>query len=89
MNVYFVISSDERVVEKITDDYPQTKYKLFDNVWAISDELGNAVDVSERLGIGEGYGGHTGVVLRLDNYYGHFNGALWQKVNAWRAASNG
>ena len=55
MNVYCIISSDERVLQKIAADYSQSRYKLFDNVWAIAEKLGDSVDVSERLGIGEAY----------------------------------
>ena len=42
-----------------------------------------SADVCKALGIGSG---KTGVVIRIDEYFGHYDTALWQKLEAWRAA---
>ena len=89
MNVFCVFTSDETVHKAIAREYSNYHHKLFDDVWAIADKEADSVDVSQRLGIGENSGGGVGVIVRLDNYYGHFNGALWQKVNTWKSTPNG
>ena len=89
MNIFCVISSDEQVHEKIASEYADKHHRLIDNVWAVADKHSDSIDVCKRLGIGETFGSRSGVVVKWENYYGHFNGVLWQQVSTWRNSTNG
>ena len=52
-----------------------------DQLWAVGTDENTCVDVSKRVGIGAGV---SGVVIRIGEYYGHYDTALWQKLAAWR-----
>ena len=77
MNVFCIISSDDQVKDRVDEFYPDRKYRILDDVRVIADESINSAEVCEKLSIGESFNAGTAVVIRLDNYYGHFNGALW------------
>ena len=56
-------------------------YELEENrLWAVAAEARTCAEVSALAGIGEGT---SGVVTRIGEYYGHYDTALWQKLDAW------
>ena len=52
-----------------------------DRLWAVATKENTCADVSNLVGIGAS---KPGVVIRLGEYYGHYDTALWQKLVAWR-----
>ena len=64
---------------KVESLYPH-HYELAEGLWAIGSVDISSADVCERLGIGPNA---WGMVSRLGEYYGHHDGALWQKLEAW------
>ena len=60
-------------------------YSLGEDWWAIGTEDATTSDVCNKLGIDDGPG-RTMIVVQLRDYYGRYNVALWQKIEAWREA---
>ena len=57
-------------------------YELGENrLWAVATDANTCADVSTLVGIGAGT---PGVVIRIGEYYGRYDTALWQKLAAWR-----
>ena len=52
-------------------------------LWAVGTEASTCADVCKLAGIGDGT---PGVVVRIGEYYGHYDTALWQKLTAWKGA---
>ena len=77
MNCYLVyLSGGSASLEKFPHHYELEK----DRLWAIASDANTCADVSNLVGIG---GGAPGVVVRIGEYYGHYDTALWQKLAAW------
>ena len=68
--------------QKVAEQFPRHYQLAEDSLWAVAGDESTCADVCERLGIGSG---EPGVVSRMDEYYGHYDRALWQKLNAWSA----
>ena len=67
---------------KVEAAFPR-HYRLAENsLWAVASSESTCADVCEQLGIGPG---EPGVVSRMDEYYGHYDRALWEKLSAWSA----
>lgn len=66
----------------LAERFPNHYEVVSDTVWVVAGERDTCADVCELLGIGPG-GGKTGVVVRMDDYYGFFDRALWEKANEW------
>ena len=78
MNNYLVFMPGGE--DKVETEFPRRYPLAAGSLWAVgSDEL-TCADVCARLGIGSG---ESGVVYRIDDYYGHYDRALWQKLAAW------
>ena len=80
MNRYFVVSNtlEDSRVQEIAHDC----YKLRDGVWAIASTQSTCYDVVRQLGMTDSKE-NDGVVLRVGEFYGLFNPALWDKLAAW------
>ena len=68
----------------VPDTFPQ-HFSLGGDWWAIGTTDATASDVCDRLGIDVGPGRNM-IVVPLQNYYGRFDVAFWQKIEAWRDA---
>ncbi len=78
MRTYLVfMPADEGRVEK---EFSDANFKMGDGLWAIGTEILTAADVCERLGMNED---SEIVVVPIRDYYGRFDRALWQKLEAW------
>ncbi len=55
-------------------------HELGPGLCAVGSELLTCSDVHEHLGLGTG---RAGVVVKITEFYGHFDGALWQRLGAW------
>lgn len=64
--------------------FPQHFPLAEDSLWAVAADENTCVDVCERLGI-TSIGGGPGVVSKIEDYYGFYDRALWEKLNAWKA----
>ena len=69
------------VIEKFPDNYEL----LQGHVWVVAAPQSTCAEVCEVLGIGPG--GKRAVVTKMDDYYGFYDRALWEKANAWGAQS--
>ena len=78
MNGYLVFmpGSEDKVEAEFPCHYPPAAGSL----WAVGSDEPTCADVCAKLGIGSG---EPGVVYRIDDYYGHHDRALWQKLAAW------
>ena len=85
MNRFVVYLPDgEGVLER---HFPNN-HVLNDDLWAIAASEFTCAEISEKLGIQTPSGGdRTGVVFRIEDYYGFFDRALWEKLNAWQYMS--
>ena len=69
----------------VTKVFPENYELLPGNVWAVGAPQATCAEVCEKLGIGRD--GKRGVVTKMDDYYGFYDRALWEKANAWGAQS--
>ena len=83
MKRYVVVSppSDGFDPELIAAKFPDRYEVLPGSVWVVAGRQGTCVEVCEVLGIGSG--GSSGVVTKMDDYYGFYDRALWEKANEW------
>ena len=78
MNTYLVyVSSDTGVIPR---KFPNSCHKVAEGLWAVGSQDPTPADLMARLGLGQNM---PGVIVKIDSYYGHFDQALWQKLNAW------
>ena len=64
----------------VEEHYPRRYALLDDSLWVIAADEATPADVCQRLGIGPE---RSGVVTGLEVYYGFYDAALWQKIDAW------
>lgn len=67
----------------VSETFPNNYELLPGSVWVVGAPQVTCTDVCEALGIGQG--GKRGVVTKMDDYYGFYDRALWEKANAWAA----
>ncbi len=85
MNCYLIVS-------QITPDEIKSAFsehmQVMPNVWVVAGRQSTCAEVCEVLGIAPPSdhtpSGNTGLVLALGQYYGYFDRALWEKVEAWQ-----
>lgn len=84
MYQYLIVSDNlqDADVKAVTSDM----YSVIKNVWIVSCSLSTCGDLSRALGMEYGTGApiRTGVVVKVSEYHGLFNTALWQKLDEWR-----
>ena len=78
MNSYLVFMPKDD--GKVKRKFPDAHYRIRDDLWAIGSDLPKCVDVCERLGIEDG---QRMVVVPMNDYYGRFDRALWQRLDSW------
>ena len=74
--------------DKIKGIYPNRSYAIVDDiVWAIGAHETTCVDVCETLEIQPSMEGllssASGVVVKVHEYYGAYDPALWQRLSQW------
>ena len=83
MNCYLIIWPPENSSsDPVTETFP-LHHKVLDGVWVVAGEYITCVDVCEALGIVGEESKNSGVVLRVNAYYGQFDRALWERMHAW------
>ncbi len=86
MKLYVVIvPAGEMNSADVAGAFPDNYELLPGNVWAVGGAVATCAEVCEMLGIGRD--GRRGVVTKMDDYYGFYDRALWEKANAWGAQS--
>ncbi len=83
MKRFIVISpTDEDVnASLIAEKFPNKHEVLDDRVWMVASRQTTCAEICEELGIG--VDGKQGVVIKMDNFYGFYDRALWEKANEW------
>ncbi len=85
MHRYVVISSeldDAAMQQAFSDVYPLRE----ENAWVVATAMATSADVSNSLDFHAKEGGKSGIVVKIDQYYGCYDKALWQKLDAWKKA---
>ena len=85
MNCFVVISPGGLSASAVTDAFPDSYSVVEDTAWVIAGSQRTCSEVCETLGVGQE--GPEIVVVKMDDYYGFFDRALWEKVNDWRTRS--
>ena len=85
MNCFIAILPPDSSYElnNVAESFPMHHEVLSDRVWAVAGHQTTCAEVCKELGIGEK--GVPGVVIKMDEYYGFFDRALWDHINNWRA----
>ena len=78
MNRYIVYYSNDD--DKIESEFGSANFEIAPSLWVIGTEIPTSVDVCKRLGIEDGL---SMVVIPVNDYYGLWDRALWQKLDAW------
>ena len=87
MHLFMVVADD--LLDDVKRHYPDTHYVIAPNAYVVADAESLSASVSQTLGItaiddkGQMVGRKRGVVVAIDNYFGIFNAALWQRMSAW------
>lgn len=83
MKRYVVIVPTGEIEQQfVAATFPDNYELLPRTVWVVGGQQATCADVCEVLGIGRG---KCGVVTKMDDYYGLYDRALWEKANAWEA----
>ena len=61
-------------------------YHIQTGSWVVASRMQTCTDVAGVLGMNS-QGGTTGIVVKLGDYYGFYDKALWEKIEAWRLES--
>ena len=80
-----IVPQGEMASTDVAAAFPDNYELLPGNVWAVGAPQATCVEVCEKLGIGRD--GKRGVVTKMDDYYGFYDRALWEKANVWGAES--
>ena len=84
MKRYVVIAPTGEIESPLVNEtFPHNYELLPGNVWVVGAQQATCTDVCEMLGIGPD--GRRGVVTKMEDYYGFYDRALWEKANAWGA----
>ena len=80
MNIYLIVgtATEDSHVRSIFSDC----YSVRSGVWAVATELETCAEVSSAMGFDKN---NTGIAFRLSEYYGVYDKALWQLIEAWDA----
>ena len=81
MSNYLVFMPEDN--ERVEHEFPHANYRIESGLWAIRSDLPTCAEVCERLGIEDG---NTMVVVPMNEYYGRFDRALWQRLDSWSKA---
>ncbi len=81
MNCFLVVSEslDTHTVQQA---FPSHCYDIEADAWVVAGPQATCADICQVLGVGPG--GKRGVVAKMDEYYGFFDRALWDKIVEWR-----
>ena len=84
MNCFLVVAPpSERFGSSVIAQAFPLHYEVLDGkVWVVAGNQRTCADVCKELGIGKT--GVSGVVTKIDEYYGFFDRALWESVASWR-----
>ena len=55
-----------------------------DTLWVVAADVATCVDVCQKLGMLAADGPYGGVVFSINDCFGRFDTALWEKLNAWK-----
>ena len=82
MNCYLAVATN-LVTDDVVAIYSDA-LKVCDGAWVFPAADETCAEVAERLGMNNTR--HTiGIVVSVDDYYGYYNKALWDKISAWKA----
>lgn len=80
----FLIVSDDITQEQINKEFP-TNYRVKNNIWAVAAErLATSNMVSDKFEFEPEK--NNGIVVKVTDYYGCYNPALWSSLSTWMAA---
>lgn len=85
MNCFVVISPGGLFAAKVADLFPENHSIVADTAWVVAGSQRTCSEVYEALQVEQE--GLEIVVVKMDDYYGLFDRALWEKVNDWRTRS--
>ena len=57
-----------------------------EGTWVVASMDQTCADVAERLGMNSRRG-KSGIVVRVGEYFGFYNRALWDRIEAWKVAT--
>lgn len=78
-----IVPTDEIEPGFLSATFPNNHEVLSGNVWVVGAPQTTCAEVCEALGIGQD--GKRGVVTKMNDYYGFYDRAVWEKANAWAA----
>lgn len=82
MNCYLIAGTDLTATE-IRQAYPEA-YNVPGGVWITPSTEETCADVAEHLGMNSTRK-KTGIVVAIGAFYGYYDSALWEKINAWKS----
>ena len=92
LNCYIVVGlPGSGLAARVASAYPGRYHVIApDSAWVVAGPEITPINVCEKLGIVDTSSGMVnsvghGVVVKLDNYYGVLDPALWQRMNSWLA----
>ena len=84
----FLIVADNIETAELEEHFPNAVFPIWEKTWVIaSDIFSTSADISNLLFLEKEKDDgplRTGVIIRIREYHGYFNPALWQKIEAWK-----
>ena len=90
MNCYLVVwPAKNGDVSVVTSTFPEHHPVLEGRVYMVAAKQKTCAEVCDAIGIGNGAeigngAKKSGLVTKVNDYYGLFDRALWEKMDAWR-----
>lgn len=82
MNCYLVAGTNVSAAD-LSERFGQYVYPVNALAWVVATDSATTSDVAEAIGMND-QAQRGGIVVRVGDYYGYFDKALWEKIEAWR-----
>ena len=80
-NRYAILPQDV-TREELDQAFGPNVFTLNGSAWVVATIMATSSDVSDSLGFEPDQ--RSGVVFKIGEYYGRYDEALWQKLEAWK-----
>ena len=78
MHCYLIVGTTIETAD-VREKFPNC-YEVRSGVWAVASELETSAQVSDLMGFLKP---QTGIVFKITQFYGYYDKALWESLNAW------
>ena len=83
--ICYIVAATGLTADDLSTHFPHV-YNVQAGSWVVASPMQTCTDVAGALGMNSERG-TTGIVVKVGDYYGFYDKALWEKIEAWRLES--